>query len=348
MKYIGIDIGKKNNAACVKTESGKIVLETTFPNTIKDIKSFVKRLGKGQYKAVCESTGNMWLKTFKVFEESGIPIVLANPFKVKAIAYAKVKTDKVDARILADLLRADLVPTCHVASIKIRLQKEFLRRRHSLVVIRTKVSNMLGSLLDKYDIVLPTPHINSKTNLKTLKALKLDNSDDYLVQQSVRHIEYLNREIDMIEKKIREITTTNEDAKLIMTIPGFDALNALHLSLEMDGIVRFPNFPNLVSWMGLCQSVHQSGNTTYYGKMRKDTNRQVNSVMVLAALTAIRTDDRMRHIYEKAKKNHPPMVAIIHVANKLGKIIWFMLKDKKPYDNYNKSLYARKMQKLKT
>lgn len=319
----------------------------TYPNTIEDAEAFIKCLGNEQHTAVCESTGNMWLKTYNVFEKHGIPIVLANPSKVKAIAFAKVKTDKLDARILADLIRADLIPACHVANMNIRLQKEFLRRRHSIVVMRTRISNTLGSLLDKYDIMLPTARINSKKNLKALKIFKLDNSDDYLIQQSVRDIEHFNDEIEMIEHEIRKITLANEDAKLLMTLPGFDALNALHIALEIDGIKRFPRFSKLISWMGLCPTVYQSGKTTRYGKMRKDSNRQVNSVMILAAWAAIRTDEHMEYIYEKAKKNHPPAVAITHVANKLGKIIWLMLKDRKPYNDYNKVRYAKKIQKLK-
>lgn len=215
-----------------------------------------------------------------------------------------------------------------------------------MVVERTKASNTLGKMLDKYDIVLPTENINLKENLKALKVLKLDNSDDYLVQQSVRHIEYLNNEIEMMEKEIRKITATNEDAKLIMSLPGFDAVNALHIALEIDGIDRFARFSKLISWLGLCPTVHKSGNTIRHGKMKKDTNRQVRSVMILAAWTAVTIDEHMKQIYEKARKNHPDIVAITHVANKLGKIIWFVLKDRKPYNNYNKSLYDSEIQKL--
>lgn len=63
-----------------------------------------------------ESTGNLWLKTYEVLEEHGIPVKLANPLKTRAIAEARIKTDKLTARILAQLLRADLIPECYIPS----------------------------------------------------------------------------------------------------------------------------------------------------------------------------------------------------------------------------------------
>ena len=135
MKSIGIDVGKKKCFICVMDEKGNILEESNYNNTSKDAKAFAKNI-KQKYKksqAVCESTGNMWIKTYESLEKCNIPIKLANPLKNKAIAEARIKTDKIDARTLAHLLRTNLVAECHVPSWKTRDQKQILRHRENLV-----------------------------------------------------------------------------------------------------------------------------------------------------------------------------------------------------------------------
>ena len=293
MKYIGIDIGKKSCSACIKDAAGKIIHEIKYPNTVRDAEMLIKDLPRGRYAAVCESTGNMWLKTYETLEKHKIPVTLANPFKTKAIASARVKTDKIDRIILADLLRADLIPACHMPDRSIRMQKKILRRRSSLVIERTRTSNRLSALLDKHDITIETQRINAKRTLHGLSLMKFEGYDNDLVQQSIHHINYLNDQIKNVEEIAMRIVSENDDARLIMSMTGFDYLGALLITLEIDDIKRFPNAKKLVSWMGLVPTVHQSGNVEWYGKMRKDTNIHVNSTMIQAACTASRVDKRM-------------------------------------------------------
>ena len=207
MKYIGINIGKKSCSACIKDAAGKIIHEIKYPNTVRDAEMLIKDLPRGRYAAVCESTGNMWLKTYETLEKHKIPVTLANPFKTKAIASARVKTDKIDARILADLLRADLIPACHMPDRSIRMQKKILRRKSSLVIERTRTSNRLSALLDKHDITIETQRINAKRTLHGLSLMKFEGYDNDLVQQSIHHINYLNDQIKNVEEIARKIVT---------------------------------------------------------------------------------------------------------------------------------------------
>ena len=127
---------------------------------------------------------------------------------------------------------------------------------------------------------------------------------------------------------------------------GFDSFGALLIALEIDGIKRFSNPSKLVSWMGMCPTIHQSGNTTYHGKMKKDSNRQVNWMMTQAANTASFKDERMMQVYQRVRKKHPHGVAVSHVANKIGTIIWHLLNYKTLYNERKDSLYARKLKKI--
>ena len=127
---------------------------------------------------------------------------------------------------------------------------------------------------------------------------------------------------------------------------GFDAFDALLIALEIDDINRFEEPKKLVSWLGLCPTIHQSGNTLYHGKMKKDTNRRVNQMMMQAATTASFKDDRMMEVYQRSKKKHPHGIAVSHVANKMGTIIWHLLKDKTLYEQRKDGLYSKKLKRI--
>ena len=116
MWYIGIDVHKKMCNACIKDLDGNIQKELEFPNKSTGTDKLLDVIDGREAKAVIESTGNMWLRLYRGLEEAGVDVVLANPKKTKAIAEAKLKNDKVDARTLADLLRAKLIAQCYVMS----------------------------------------------------------------------------------------------------------------------------------------------------------------------------------------------------------------------------------------
>ena len=116
MNNIAVDIGKRRCIVCIMNDKGTILEETSYDNTSRDADSFAKQAIRkyGICRAVCESTGNLWIKTYEAFEKHGICVRLANPLKTRAIAEAKIKHDKLDAAVLTDLARADLVSKCYV------------------------------------------------------------------------------------------------------------------------------------------------------------------------------------------------------------------------------------------
>ena len=140
MKSIGIDIGKRRCIVCTMdrtgTEQSWRRRDTRTPTPAATAFARKARREYGKCQAVCESTGNLWIKTYEAFEDRSIPIELANPMKVRAIAEASVKTDKVDARTLAHLLRTNLIARCHVAERGVRGVRQLLRERNNLVKAR--------------------------------------------------------------------------------------------------------------------------------------------------------------------------------------------------------------------
>jgi len=150
MRYIGVDVGKKRCQACIMDGEGVVIDEFPFDNTFNGIRRLLEQIGGENYKAVLESTGNLWLRIYEALEEHEVEVKLANPYKTKAIASARIKTDKLSARILAHLLRADLIAECYVSPGDVRMVNALLRQRASLVRMRTMVKNRVHSLLDRY------------------------------------------------------------------------------------------------------------------------------------------------------------------------------------------------------
>jgi transposase len=129
-----VDIGKRDCKACIMSSDGSIAEETKYNNTLHEAEIFAYSIVKyGKCVAVCESIANLWLKTYQAFEKYDIGVKLANPLKTKAIAGAKIKTDKLDARTLAHLLRSDLVAECHIAPREIIEDRSLLKLRINLV-----------------------------------------------------------------------------------------------------------------------------------------------------------------------------------------------------------------------
>lgn len=350
MKYIGDDIGKKVCVVCITDENGNVLEKTKYNNMFDDANNFARYAIQkyGQCVAVLESTGNLWLKTYEAFERNGIKVKLANPFKTRAIAEAQIKTDTLDAQTLAHLLRSNLVAECYIAPREIRDNRTVLRHRESLVWNRTAIINKMRSLLDKYDLHCKYDKIHGTRGIMWLKSITLESPKDTIsLQQYTRHIEFLNEEIENLEKEIASDAAKEESVAILMSMTGIDYYSAMLITSEIGDISRFCTPKKLVSWSGLCPTLHQSGDSLYHGKI-KHGNRKVQTVMIQAAKTAARTDERMRTFYTWLAKRHGHNVSITHVANKMMTIIWYMLTQKRLYNEKKEDLYKKKLKRIES
>lgn len=348
MKYIGNDIGKNKCVVCIMDDDGLVLEKTSYDNTFENATNFAKDMIQkyGQCQAVCESTGNLWLKTYEAFEKNGIAVRLANPLKTRAIAEAQIKTDTLDSQTLAHLLRSNLVAECYVAPRHVRDNRTILRHRESLVWNRTAIINKVHSLLDKYDLHCKYDRIRGNKGIAWLKEITLESpKDDISLRQYTRHIEFLNEEVKDLEKEIASDAAKEEQVAILMSLTGIDYYSAMLIASEIGDISRFHTPKKLVSWAALCPTLHQSGDSLYHGTI-KHGNKKVQTIMIQAANTAARTDQRMKQFYLRIVKRHGHNVAITHVANKMIIIIWHMLTHKKLYNERKEELYKKKLKRI--
>ncbi len=144
---------KKRCQACLKDEKGRLVQELSIPNDTEGVEQLGRLLqAYGEARIALESTGNLWTRVYDILNQHGFKVILANPYKSRIIAEAKIKNDKMDARVLADLVRADLIAESYVPDTETREQRALLRHRRSLVEDTTAVKNRIHNQLDKYDL----------------------------------------------------------------------------------------------------------------------------------------------------------------------------------------------------
>jgi len=345
LEYIGVDVGKRKCVACVMNQDGDISETYSYPNTTADASEFARCLVKkyGECKAVVESTGNMWMKTYEAFEETGIEVKLANPSKTRVIAEARIKTDKLDCRVLAHLLRADLIAGCYVPTKQLRDTRYTLTHRMNITRDRTKIQNRIHSLLHKYDLQCEYGDIFGTHGMDWLRTLRLPAIRDRQILDSlIRQVEFLNCEEETVNSEIASDAVNNRYVATIMSMTGFDYYGASVLAAYIADISRFPSPSRLVSWVGIWPSVHQTGESLHMGKM-KDGNTKLRWIMSQAANVAAKCDPRMKAFYERKLRKHHHNVAITHVANKMLRILWHMLRDNTLYNERKQQLYHRKL-----
>ncbi|MEX2704207.1 MAG: transposase [Candidatus Freyrarchaeum guaymaensis] len=224
MKYVGVDVHKKFCRVCVKDRDGNILDEFSIPNDRGGFTRLLDAVGGGEAKAVIESTGNFWIPLYTALEEAGVEVVLANPKKTRAIAEARLKNDKVDARTLADLLRADLVAPSHVPPKEIRELRNLTRTpneprqgQNQAEEPRPRPPRQVRALRFSGT----DPGEAGTEWLRTIKE-ELSRVDRLTLEANLRQIELLNQLVDEADLRIALEAANNEDVRLLMTIPGVD------------------------------------------------------------------------------------------------------------------------------
>jgi len=348
---IGIDVHKVQCVATIKRNTSKKMLKQLHFNndgtSIKKFIAYIKRTCDGDVQAVCESTGNYWIKLHDMLEDYGINTILAHPAKTKIIAHAKLKDDKVDSEALADLLRADLVAESYVPSKYYRDLRGLARERGRMVGSSTRHKNKIHAIIAKYDYKQPTKGF-SKKMAAWIHEIDVSEFDRMALDVHSESIETIKKQIDAFERKIVEIGIKDERVKLIMTIPGISYIGALGIIAEIVDIERFSTPEKLVAYSGLSPSHRDSANVHKGGGITKQGSPWLRSAMTDAATVSVRYDSRMKSLYERITKRRGKQKAKVAAAREMLEIIWHMLKHAEPYRTQNPKLTARKYKKMQT
>lgn len=251
---------------------------------------------------------------------------LLAPHKMRVIAEPTVKTDKIDARVIAELLRANYLPTCYVPSPAVRQLRELLRQRAFVVELRTMIKNRVHGLLDKLGVKHPFDNLFTGRGLTFIKSLQLEGMYQLELEECLELLEVLNEREKRSSKLIREIAGDSQDCQLLMTIPGIGYHNALLIMAEMGEVRRFANAEKYVSYCGLVPTVRISEKSRRNGHLTPQGNPWLRWAYVEAAHIARKKSVRLAAHYSRVARKKGMQKAIGAVARELAVISYTMLR----------------------
>jgi transposase len=333
MNYVGIDYHKKYSHVTAIDEEGRVIRAKRLENKPESFQEFFKRLN-GPSQAVLEAS-RTWGVMYDLLEdlEEVESVQLAHSLKVRAIAEAKIKTDKIDSHILAQLLRADLIPAAYIPGKQTRSYKEMIRQRIFLVRMRARLKNRIHVLLDRLHIPLPSvTDIFSKRGINYMRKLDLRGVDGEILRENLQLLETLTTLIREGEREIELLLGEDPRVKLLRTVPGFGPILAALAALEIDRIQRFFSPSKLASYTGLVPSTYASGGKLFHGKLIPMSNKWLRWVLVEAVWASIRTSPYCRVYFESHKRHKGPHTAAIALARRLSVIIWHVLSENRVYE----------------
>ncbi|MFQ6112432.1 MAG: IS110 family transposase [Nitrospinota bacterium] len=333
MNYMGVDYHKKYSSVTVADGAGRVIRRVRISNTRQALGALFEGL-EGPCTAVMEASRN-WMVMHDMLEEFAGEVKLAHPLRVKAIASARVKTDEIDSKVLADLLRAGLIPEAHVPSRGVRLARSVLRQRMFYVRLRTMVKNRVHALVDRHPEIARSEGMKAdlfgKAGMEWLRELELTKDERRLLDGELELLDALNGRIGRSERWVKELAGDNEDVRLLQSIPGIGRFFAVLLWSEIDGIERFANPKKLCSYAGLVPSTYSSGGKTFHGRITRRGNRWIRWAMVEAVVPAISSDYWLRSHYEHVKRSHGVNPAKVAVARRLLTLVYRILSEKRAY-----------------
>jgi transposase len=275
-------------------------------------------------------------------------VVISNPMKTRAIAEAKVKTDKVDAQVLAQLLAADYLPSVWIADEQTQALRRQVGRRAHIVRQRTRLKNQVQSILHRN--LVPRPPVADLFGIKGrcwLANQPLPPDEELAVEALLRQLDFHARELRIIDASLGHAALHSHEIKRLMTIPGVDATVAISIAAAVGDFHRFSHPERLVSYLGLNPRVKQSGaQPASHGRITKQGRAHARGMLVEAAWAAVKTPGPLRAFYERIRSRRGMQVAVVATARKLAVLCWHLIIKGEDYAFARPSLTEQKLRKL--
>lgn len=345
-KFVGLDVHKKMVVACVLDASGKKLHQEEFACRQDQLERFAGQHMGPHAVAALEATTNTWAVCKVVAPLCG-SVKVSNPLKTKAIAQASVKTDKVDAHVLAQLLRCDYLPGVWVPNDSTRQLRQTVARRTALVQDRTAVKNRIHSTLAGELVAVPTARLYDKNGLQWLREIQLPGQSRRYIDSDLRILEALEKEIALLDKELAAAAHKDAQAKLLMTLPGVDFTVAMTVLAALGDIGRFADGDHAAGYLGLAPSTKQSADHCYHGPITKHGNSHARWMLVEAAQHLDKHPGPLGVFFRRLAKKKNRNVAVVATARKLVNIALLMLKHNEPYRYAQPQATAAKLSRLR-
>jgi len=320
--YAGVDIHKESYAGCIMDKPGKIQREHTFPATKEGLQSFICGIPPSQITIAIEACG-IWRGAYKQLKELGYNVKLANPLKTHQIACRK-KTDKVDARILADLLRTNYLPEVYIPDDYTLELRDLARHKVNITRLRVKIQCKIKGYMLREGITFSQRIWNEKSLAELEKLGKLGLND------LIDSYRFLHEKENEALSRVRRVSQHSKLTRLLMTHTGIGDLGSLMLVAEIGDIKRFNSFKELISYAGFCPGIYQSAETSFSVR-NNAVNKWLKWIVTECSSRAAMLDPAYMKLFAKARKRKGFKVARREIARKMLRTVYYMLKNEEPY-----------------
>lgn len=345
MRFVGLDVHKRVVQVHILDAKGAQLESFRFDLTADTLKSFARHHLDADTAVALEATTNTWA-VLDIVAPFCQRVVVSNPLRTKAIASAKIKTDKVDAEVLAQLLRMDYLPQVWQPDAHTRAERSLASRRSALTRQSISLKNRIHSVLHQRLIQSPN-QLFTKAGRAWLEQLDLPPLVRGEIDTLLRLLDALVLEQEALCTEVDRSAYQSEDIKLLMTLPGIDATIAHALMAAIGHIERFPSPEKFAAYLGLVPSVHQSAEHAYYGPITKQGNTNVRWLLIQAAHIAAKHPGPLGHQFAKLARRKSHNIAIVAIARRLAVLAWHLLTSHQPYRYASPAAVETKLQRLR-
>jgi transposase len=317
MYYIGLDVHKKTISYCVKDASGQVYREGTVRATRNELDGWVRTLPEPRIIAMEATIFTGWIYDHLLPHAEQVKV--AHPLMLRAIAAAKKKNDRIDAGKIADCLRCDFLPECHMASTEIRDRRRSLRYRHLLVRQMVQMKIKISSLLMEAGVSYNKQRLHKAGYFRELLATNPDIDEGLrsLLCQCRETVVRLGKTENALIRSLEHDRLLAERVERLMSIPAIGPITALTWALEVGEVQRFSSIKKAISYCGLCGAEKSSGNTVQRTPLSKQRNKHLQTTLIEAAKMAPRYSPTLALLYDREKQKGNANRATLAVARKL-------------------------------
>lgn len=335
MLYAGLDLSRQRLDVHVLDEDGATVEVTAVRPDADALRTLVAAIARrGQAVTATIESMNGARFVHDTLELAGWDVEIADAVKVKGLAPLAAKTDKIDARVLAELGRRDLVPAIWLPDPTVRAERERARFRLHLVRHRTALKNRIHATLIAFGHPVPVSDLFGVAGRELLAGLAVPEPWATTLARSLRFVDELDTQIDECEQELRALGADHPDIELLRTAPGIAWVLGYTIASEIGDIARFSSPKKLAGYTGLCPIVRQSGGRDDRGPLSKNGPKYLRWALIEAATHAAR-HPAYRERYERTKhrlgRQRGSKVARVDIARELSTAIWHMLTKREPF-----------------
>jgi transposase len=326
MIHVGVDLHQRFCYMTALEARGKVVQAGPVTNERAALRKYFRQF-RGQPVQVAVEACGFWPGFREVVGPEVKRLVLVHPQRVKAIASAKLKNDRVDSATLAHLLRCDLLPESWKADRETQARRQQVRLRTTLVRQRTRLKNQVHAVLHQQGLRSPVTDLFGKRGRGWLSQVKLAASGRETVATCLRMIDHYGEEIQKQNLQLGEKAKPDQRVKWRLTIPGIGECSAMMLLAEIGDIGRFGSKEALCSYAGLVPRVRESAGKAARGRITRQGSSQLRWILVEAAQVATRSSPAARRYYERLLRKKHKHVARVALARKMLIAVYALLHD---------------------